>query len=388
MLVSLLLRVLWLEAPTGRTIFDERYYVNAARVILDLPVEQGQPYAGKAAGLDPNTEHPPLGKLLIAGSMAVFGDNSYGWRIPAVIFGTAAIGLTAAVVLAAGGSQAAALIAAFLLAFDNLAFVHSRIATLDVFVLTFSILAVYCYLRRWPVAAGVSLALAGLVKINGLWLALAFVGLEIYFLWGEHENPRLAAGKLARAAAAALLAFGGGLFVLDRLFTTYSTPIQHLQRIFSYGLGLKAGERSGEASYPWDWLLNQTQMPYYHVDRVVEINGQVVRRIPEIAFTGAFNPYLIFVAPIALALAGHCLWAGRDRLAAVALCWLAATYLPFFALAATGRVMYIFYFLPAVPAVAIAIALLTQRLPAAARWGYLGMYLFGFVSLFPFRILP
>ena len=72
----------------------------------------------------------------------------------------------------------------------------------------------------------------------------------------------------------------------------------------------------------------------------------------------------------------------------VALCWTAATYLPFFALAATGRVMYIFYFLPTVPAAAIAIALLAERLPLAARWAYLTLYLFGFVSLFPFRVLP
>ncbi len=388
LLVSFLLRILWLDSPGGRTIFDEHYYVNASRVILGIPVEAGQPYAGKPAGLDANTEHPPLGKLLITGSMALFGDNPYGWRMPAIVFGTAAIGLTAGVVLAAGGSQTAALMAAFLLAFDNLAFVHSRVATLDVFVLTFSLLAAYCYLRRWTAAAGAALALAGLVKVNGLWLALAFAAFEAYLVCRPRDEPRAAIRRLVQTGAATVAAFGLGLFVLDRFFTTYTTPIQHLQRIFGYGMGLKASERSGESSYPWDWLLNQTQMPYYHLDKVFEVNGQVVRRVAEISFTGALNPYLIFVAPVALAAAGWWAWTSRDRVAAVAVCWVAATYLPFFALAATGRVMYIFYILPAVPGMAIAAALLAERLPAAARWAYLAVYLFGFASLFPFRVLP
>jgi hypothetical protein len=36
------------------------------------------PLAGR---LDPNTEHPPLGKLLIALSVLLFGDNGIAWRI-------------------------------------------------------------------------------------------------------------------------------------------------------------------------------------------------------------------------------------------------------------------------------------------------------------------
>ncbi|HEX6512972.1 MAG TPA: glycosyltransferase family 39 protein [Chloroflexota bacterium] len=388
LLASLLLRVLWLDQPDGQTIFDENYYVNAARIVLHVPVESGQPYAGAPAGLDPNTEHPPLGKLLIAGSMWLFGDNPYGWRIPAVVFGTATIGLIAGCVLAAGGSSAAALTAAFLVAFDNLAFVHSRLGTLDVFVLAFSVLCIFCYLRRWPLAAGAALGLAGLVKIHGLWLALAIIGLEGYLIWRDGEPRQLAARSLAKTGAAALVAFGGGLLILDRFFTTYAWPWQHLQRIFGYGLNLKAGAHPGQFSYPWDWLLNQQQMPYYHLDRFISANGQVLRQIPEMSFTGAMNPYLIFLAPIAIASAAYIAWKTRDRLAALAVCWMIATYLPFYALAAAGRVSYIFYFLPTVPAVALAIGLLLQRLPLAVRCAYLAAYLLGFASLFPFRVLP
>ena len=50
----------------GHAFFDEVHYVPAARAWLN--------------GQLLNLEHPPLGKLILAGSMRILGDNVWGWR--------------------------------------------------------------------------------------------------------------------------------------------------------------------------------------------------------------------------------------------------------------------------------------------------------------------
>src|SRR5207302_10515960 len=122
---------------------------------------------------------PQLGKLIIAGSISLFGNDAIGWRVTAIVFGIAAILLLYWLVRCAGGSSWLALGAAGLATFDNLWLVHSRIAVLDIYVVPFMLAGAGLYLRRRPVLAGAVVGIGCCVKEFAVYALLVIVLLEL-----------------------------------------------------------------------------------------------------------------------------------------------------------------------------------------------------------------
>ena len=185
--------------PGEGYIFDEHYYVSAARVIAGIATTKGEAYAGAApAGTDPNGEHPQLGKIAIAAGMKLLGDNTSGWRITAVLFGAAAILLMYWLVRCAGGGQWLALGAASLASADNLWLVHSRIAVLDIYVVPFMLAGAAFYLRRRPLVAGVVIAVGCCFKEFGAYTMFVLLLLELMrgqrALWERRRRPTVDTG--------------------------------------------------------------------------------------------------------------------------------------------------------------------------------------------------
>jgi len=110
----------------SETYFDEIYYVSSAESYLKLQ----QPY---------EWTHPPLGKLVIASGIELFGYNPFGWRIMGVLFATLMIALIYLVGKELFGTWIGAFAPAFLLTFDFMHFTMGRIATVDTFVVLFSL---------------------------------------------------------------------------------------------------------------------------------------------------------------------------------------------------------------------------------------------------------
>ncbi len=393
-------RVAWLNVPAGALIFDEAYYVNAARTLLGWPVPEGAHYAGSLAGLDPNTEHPPLGKVLMALSMLVFGDNGIGWRMPSIVAGMVAVAATYGIVRTTRESARMALLVAGFLAFDNLTFVHGRIGTLDMLALAPILVASLLALRgRWALA-GVAVAIGLLVKITAVYGVAAILLLYLLQAGGRWWRGR----RIPIADLRGPFVFGltvvvvglAGLALLDARVTTFATPFDHVRRMLEYGAKLGApttntGFCPGADSLPWQWIFNECQIAYLRVDVTVHAGEQVLRSTPSIDFRGALNPLLAGAIPLSTLFV---LWYARrtrNGLALWAVAWGAANYLPFVALAIlTNRIMYIYYFLPAIPAIAAAIAILLARsgLPRFVLWGFVVAYAVGFAAYFPFRQIP
>jgi len=92
--------------------------------------------------------HPPLGKIIIALGIALWGMNPFGFRIMGVIFGSLMIPLFYALALLTLEREKYALFVTFLFTFEFMRFVQARIATIDTYVVFF-ILGAYYFLLRY-----------------------------------------------------------------------------------------------------------------------------------------------------------------------------------------------------------------------------------------------
>ena len=400
LIFSFVVRVIWLDLPRKGTIFDEAYYVNAARVILGYDIPEGGKYGDREKLLDPNKEHPPLGKLLMAGSMAAFGDNGIGWRIPSVIAGMVALLALFFAIRAAGGSEWLALLAVFLASLDNLTMVHGRIGVLDMMALAPALVASWLALRRRWLLAALFMSIGLLVKLTALYAVGA-----ILLLWllqvapGWWQARRIRVGEVVGPVVFTVVTFAvfvGGLAALDSRWSEFKNPIEHISHMVSYGARLNqpvgtVGICPKADSRPWQWLVNDCQIQYLRTDVSVKSGEDLVTRVARIDFRGAMNELLIGALPIAMLFAGWYAWKRRDGPSMWALTWAGANWLPYALLGViSNRIMYIYYFLPVVPAVAVAIAvlLLRSRLPRFVLWGFIVLYVIGFLAYFPYRVIP
>jgi len=400
LLVSLGLRLVWLDVPSGygtggTLIFDEYYYVNAARNLLGWP--QGPdpskiPYPNAVPGTDPNQEHPPLAKLMIAASMRILGDNAWGWRLPSVIMGSLSILLFYLLMKRISKNGKYSFLAAFLLAFDTLVYVDSRVAVLDIFTLAFMILGFYLYFLEKRGLSAVTLALSTLTKVAGFY---GFLVILIFHLLKDQRPSELAKNwktilipKLKWLLQFAFCYVASGfifLVLLDRL-AGGNDPISHIRYIYQYTLALVGPVPTGIESQPLDWLLNQVPIQYLGV--TVSSGGL---SYPTIAFWGVMNPFIIYLTIPAMAYTLNRYDEHSSQLALFLLCWFAATYLPYFPLSYLGhRISYIFYFQNTVPAVAGAIALMfsNKHIPRTVIIVYVLLVLVGFAWYFPFKQIP
>ena len=394
--VDVILRLVWLDKPSGSLIFDEWYYVNVARVILGLPQSTGAngkpPFQNVPIGLDPNHEHPPLAKLLITLSTWLLGNNGYGWRIPSVIFGSISILVFYLLMKKVSNYQALPLLATFLFSFDNLAFVHSRIATLDIFALGFMLLGIYWYFSGHSYLSALGMSLSSLTKITGVAGFALIVGVHLvkfttekagkkdwtqFFSWFEKYTVIFA------------VSFFALLTVMDHFWVGYPWAWPHISYILSYSTALTSSCPNGIISCPWQWLLNQVSIPYLHVN-VTTTSGNVTSSYASVSFTGQMNPAISYLTIPAMLYCSYNYYQRRDDLSLLVVALFAATYLPFYPAVIIGqRVTYLFYILQAVPAICAGIAYMVvdTRLPKYVVLFYLAVVVYAFCVMFPFNLL-
>lgn len=377
-----LLRSIHLTRPNV-IVFDEFFYVREAC----FSVYRSQQICG--IGESAVSPHPPLGKWLISLGIRAFGYNALGWRVAALAAGVLTVPLLYLLARRLLGTTPGAAMAAGLLAIDPLHFVHSRVAMLDVFVTLF-IVASFLFLvidrdrceaagrassaqggrsvlsRPWLLAAGLAAGAAAATKWVGF---LALVGVAaLSVLWAESRQDR---EPLRERIGAAARKEGWQLVVAMVIapLTVY---------VVSF-----AGRIDGPVlSWPWShgsWVRNflgaQKAMLLFHLG-IQDVSPYsspawswpLIRR-PVVYFQqawgGRYREILAMGSPVvwwaclpALAYLGIRVARRRrpTEAAVVVVGGFAVLYLPWLAVAAERSFTFLFYLLPAVPFMCLALA--------------------------------
>ena len=394
-------------------IMDEIFYVPEGMAIYNGQ----QCSTGNGAPTDCHLEHPWLVPGLIAAGMAIFGEfNVVGWRLMPALLGTFSIPILFGIAWKVSGSKKAAYLSSILLGLDVMFFSQSSAALLDIPEIFFALAAFFAYfvgLKVWKfdkyVIAGVLMGAAGLAKETAVFLALALITYVLLFDEGNFRHRSFAVLKVALVVG---LVFAGGLEAYDSVLVTPSSPgtvscpmngstfVQQIGYILCYGSSLIAAQLAcspttgywckyandpgGPPILPTDWVTYYSPVAYYETSVSVcpnSVNGVCesgAYSYVALAYYGVTNfletwtiyvwiplvayalyshfrrkqPVLEqFVAPVQLEIPSTL--PGELKLAAFALILFLWAYVPYLFLLLAGRVTYPFYFLPAVPAVAV-----------------------------------
>jgi dolichyl-phosphate-mannose--protein O-mannosyl transferase len=379
------LRLTRLDLPKT-IVFDETYYAKDACFYLNL--------SQKVCDVDSEQTlvHPPLGKWLIAAGIKLFDYDSFGWRLAAALAGTITIALLYLLARKLLSSTLGACITSGLLAVDFLHFVQSRIAMLDVFVAMFGLAAFLCLVfdrdrllrstpsaarlvlsRPWRVAAGVATGMAVASKWSGAFFVIAAIVLA--FVWEvaarrRRDESRALLGAVRGEGLSIVVALVlvpvavYSLTYVGRLHGPTSTCegatgswanqlVQHQKCMFDFHSNLEANH--SYQSPPWSWLALKRPVSYYFDTAP---NGDY----KEVFAAG--SPFVWWTSALALAFVAF-RWTRRRDFAGpegTILAGFAFAYLPWLVLSSDRSAVFLFYLLPAVPFMCLALGYVASRI--------------------------
>lgn len=366
--------------------FDEVRYVSAARQFL----RHGN-------GVNENWSHPPLAKMLIAAGIWMCGDQPFGWRFMSAVFGAITLVAMYSLGLALFRDQATAMVVAFLTFVNQLHFVQSRIAMLDIFMFTFMAIGLSVFAWEWTKreASLLRLSLAGAcfgLAMACKWFAIV-AGFACLLLWLTRQvnwqKKTLVAlfAFVLVPAAAYLLAFA---LVIGMQRPQYAPPLVSANSQ-TYSLNdliqLNAQMLSAQLKFDnplhpytsrwitWPWIHRPLWYDFtqWDHDKVTYNQGIFGGANPVVAW-GGFAALLV------------CLWAWIFQKSKES-SFIVVVYLTFWLSWAIipRTTSYFYYYYPALTMLSLALPQAARSVELAnwIRWSFLALALIAFVFYFP-----
>ena len=366
--------------------------------------------------------HPPLGKLIIALGILIFGMKPFGWRIMGALFGVAMVPLMYVFAKCIFKRTDFAFITAGLWAFDCMHFTQTRIATIDVYGVFFILLMfffMYEYVRQDYFAAplkdkflplalsGVAFGLGCASKWIGCYAGAGLAVVLFYHLFAAmfeaykgHDESAAARRSLfwkrlwATAGWCCLwFLLVPGLIYFASYFPYYryeaslrmnyglkdmwATLLKNQKDMYNYHSGLTATHMCQSMWYQWPFTFKSV---WFYVSG----NGE---KISNIASTG--NPAVWWISSVGAV----CLFlewllgkVKRDPVLPILFVGVAANYLPW---VLVTRCVFLYHFFATVPFILLSTVYLFFLLERENRrmhwvkWAWLCLAVVYFILLYP-----
>ena len=250
------------------------------------------------------------------------------------------------------------MIATFLFAFEDMTFLHSGLALLDVYMVTFMLAAVLAYLDEKYILMGVFVALRANCKLAGVLILVA-----IFIHWAIYRKDKWKSFSLSLVVAAVSFVVFVAFFDFF-IKGGFENPITRINSMLSSTAANPfTVPKLSISSRPWTWIYPQFIDPSYNSPFI----------------TYSYNPwYISFISTtiqiLIIPTIGYMIYKAifavkKSQVAGLVLLWFIATYLVWMPLGApikfkvfstlvqTNRVTFVFYFLSTTPAICIGIAM-------------------------------
>ncbi|MCL2628078.1 MAG: phospholipid carrier-dependent glycosyltransferase [Oscillospiraceae bacterium] len=371
--------------------FDEIYFVRTAVE----HIENLNPY---------ETSHPPLGKNIIAGSILAFGMSPFGWRLVGAICGMIMVLVMYVFLKNMFGKTAVATCGSLILGFEFMRFVHSRMGTIDTYVVLFILLSfyfMYRYMSSDPDATFSSslpaLALSGIffglsfaVKWTGFYAGAGLLIMYIIRLvhlgihYNSYDRPSYAKyliktflcsflffvlipvivyylSYIPYGTARGMTIEGGMLWSSDYFNLVWSNQVS----MFNYHSKLVA--EHGGSSHWWQWLLNIKPIMYVnnHKDGL------------RAAYGGFGNPVLYWGGLFAMITMAIRVFTHRDSKALFILIGYLSGLLPW---VAVTRIVFAYHYFPSSLFLVFALAHLFNTMLERNKPGA-KLYVYGYTAV-------
>jgi dolichyl-phosphate-mannose--protein O-mannosyl transferase len=340
--------------------FDEIYHGRTAYEF----VERMEPYE--------NT-HPPLGKVILEIGIRLFGMTPFGWRFMAAVGGTLMVPVMYWAAKGMFGRTRYAFLAALLLVLESFHLVQSRMANVDIFGVTFTILMYYTMYRYgesawrygfrrglgWLALSGVFFGCAAAVKWNYLYggaglAVLFFASLLRHRREAKREGLRRVGKRTLLTLLAACVLFVAvpvGIYAASYIPFNQSTARaetwkdlwQYQINMYHYHEGVKEEHPYGSKWYTWPLMIR----PVWYYGGVDLAEGEA----QSIAAIG--NPLIWWGGLLAMLASWWIGWLRRDRVVFTIAVMYLSFYLPW--TVSPRSITFLYHYFPMVPLLILSI---------------------------------